>query len=190
MCVQKSIGISLRKPLKSFISHSLQQLSRSDGYRKYTVPHNEISHPTNLFAQHMKFVPIFILLSFQRESEFQLARERQFDSVFPSLFKQFRCTSVRALFSIILNLMNFFPKHHSPLHSFSPDTVYICSIHARSIYIFLMVFAFNSLFFANRFASPFRICQSCWKSDTKRSRHLTSNWNIFLDGNEGKKRNC
>lgn len=33
VCVQKGIAISLRKPLKSFISHSLQQLSRSDGYR-------------------------------------------------------------------------------------------------------------------------------------------------------------
>lgn len=80
--------------------------------------------------------------------------------------------------------MNFFKHTIRSLPLSQYLFFFICSIHAISIYIFLMVFAFNSPFFCSLssinsyFYSVF--ATRCWQNDTKKYRHLTSNWNIFL----------
>lgn len=59
--------------------------------------------------------------------------------------------------------------------------VYLFNSHNKYLHFSNGVNAFNSLFFpSNQFVARFRICQSCWQSDTKKNRYLTSNWNIFL----------
>lgn len=187
----KGTTISFANHRSHSFEYSSQQLSRFNGHRsamRYTM---KISHPTNLFAYRMKFVPIFFSLFLRFFSRFHpdVLFERALASIWyicigiPFLFKRFivlRCV----LFIISSISWTFFLspcKHHSIALVFHNITLYICSIHAISIYTFLMVFAFNLLFFRNQFEStiPY-FSHSYWHIDTKRNRHLTSNWNIFL----------